>query len=338
MGLPPPNPDFNFSSILPRDITSNLDKTKDLLGKQGSSILGDAAQAFKDPKAALANLQKNITSTINDGKKALDSAAGKIKDGAKNATSEIVSTFINETISTLDIHDFYTAHLTTWCEGMYKDGKSKKDVTYCSNGAKKNSTSNSTSTKHDGPFGFIDDMHLPDPIALAMGAITLLSKLISGLYAIALLCIFIAIITSGFSATHGFFPIVRIGGSPRFRKASLVCTILAFLFLLLGVILAKLLAQKVVDKFTGQHIGLQAQMGNTFMNVSIAACAFAGAAAAVAVADWRIGKAMESGKGFGKKVVGRLWYGMKKGRKEKEQHYYETEDEYEMEQAAGQKY
>ena len=72
---------------------------------------------------------------------------------------------------------------------------------------------------------------------------------------------------------------------------------------------------------------MEAQTGTTFLNMSIAASAFAGAAVAVAVADFFLARAEGRLSGMiGEKLGHRMWFGRrKKARQEKQ--YYNTQEE-----------
>ncbi|KAL8665147.1 MAG: hypothetical protein Q9168_007769 [Polycauliona sp. 1 TL-2023] len=324
LGLPAADPSLNVSGVLlPRDLLEDLDETSNQLSTRSDKSISDAAaQALKDPKAAIEGLKSNVTTTVNDGKKALSSAAQKVEDKAKNATAKIVSTFINETISTLGIQDFYQAHLLTYCEGLYTKRGGKMNITYCSN-SKTDPLHNSSMTtnliKNDNPFAFINKLHLPDPISTAMKAVTLLSKMIAVLYGIGLILLFISVLACGPSIAGSFTSLT--GGSVRLRKVSLAATAAAFISLLLGTILAKFLSTKIVGFFaSNQGLGIQAEVGNTFVGVSIAALVFTGIATTVAAVDLFVGRAASSvgssGGNIGAKLAKKMWFGRRKEKKE----------------------
>ncbi|KAL8851781.1 MAG: hypothetical protein Q9221_003295 [Calogaya cf. arnoldii] len=318
MGLPPPDSSFNITSVLlPRDLTDELDEATDSLLDE-RDLFSDGAKVAKDPKAAIEGVKANLTKSVDDGKKALTSAGNQIKDNAKNATAKIVSTFINETISTLDIQDFYHAHLTTYCSGLYSNGGGKKNITYCSNDSPQNSSTAANPIKENNPFAFINDLHLPDPISYAMKAVTLLSNLISYLYILGFGLLVLSMVASILSIISSFIP---LGGSSLYSKVNLAATITAFLCVLLGTILANLLSRKIVEAFaSNEGSGVQASAGKNFMGVSIAAVVFTGIAATLVVVDVVTGKAADKVSGVGKragiKVAKRMWFGRKGGKKE----------------------
>ncbi|KAL8994770.1 MAG: hypothetical protein Q9169_005354 [Polycauliona sp. 2 TL-2023] len=321
MGLPPPDSSFNLSGVLlPRDLVEDLEDTSNLLSAR--DLVSDATQVIKDPKATLGGLKPNITAAVNDGKKALTSAAKKVEGKAKNATAKIVSTFINETISTLGIQDFYQAHLLTYCEGRYTNREGKQNITYCSNGKPDglhNASKGVKASKDDGPFAFINDLHLPDPVSSAMKAVNLLSKLIAVLYGLGLILLFNSILACGPSIAGSFTSLT--GGSIRLRKISLAATIAAFTSLLLGTLIANFLSTKIVGFFaSNEGLGIQADAGKTFLGVSIAALVFTGIASAVAAVEVMTGrvvsKASSSGGNIGAKIAKKMWFGRRREKKE----------------------
>ena len=106
MNLPPPDPSLNMSNLFKRDVFSDAASKVESAGKSAASSAGNSVQSN------VADLQKEV----NDAKKEVADAAKKAEDAAKNAASTIVSTFINTTINSLDVQEFYTAHLLTYCE------------------------------------------------------------------------------------------------------------------------------------------------------------------------------------------------------------------------------
>ncbi|KAL8867354.1 MAG: hypothetical protein Q9174_005719 [Haloplaca sp. 1 TL-2023] len=321
MGLPPPDSAFNLSSVLlPRDLPEELEDADELLS--GRSIISDAAQATKDPKKAIDSVKANVTAAIDDGKKTITSVAKGAKDKAKNATAKIVSTFINETIDTLGIQDFYQAHLLTYCEGLYTNSDGKRNITYCSNGKPNGLTNSSTAANtkaNNGAFAFINDLHLPDPVSSAMKAVTLLTKLIAILYGIALFFLLVSVLACGPSIASCFTSLT--GGSSKLRKLGLAATTTAFITLLLAVILANTLASKIVAFFaSNEGLGIQADKGQNFLGVCIAALVFTGIAVLVAVVDVVTGRATsklgEVGGGIGSRIAGKMWFGRRGGKKQ----------------------
>ena len=321
MGLSPPDPSFNFSNMLPRDISDKISDAEKSIQSKGGDIVDDAADAIKDPGSAIKNLKSNITETVNDGKRQLESAATKIKSAAKNATGEIVSTFINETIKTLNIQEFYLAHLLTYCSGQYTTGDkhSKENITYCSNhkpNHKPNASTLTNATKDDDPFAFVETLHLPDPVAFAMKAITLLSNIIAAIYIVGIIATFSSLIASGLlipaalsSASRGSF----------LRWVNLASSLGAFFSLLLGSALVHFLCKKICGFFE-EHAGLgvAAHYGKTFIGCSVAACVFMGIVATVVMMDTCVGHAAGQAKdGVMGVVKKRLHFGRRRmGEKE----------------------
>ena len=326
LGLPPPDPSFNFSTMLPRDISDTFDKASDAIQTKGSDITDDAKDAIKDPAAAIKNLKASINDTVTEGKQQLDAAASKVKDAAKNATSKIVSTFINKTMESLTIGDFYASHLLTYCEGEYiKNGK--ENITYCSNNKPKNSwnVTNSTKSALTDPFAFIDDLKLPDPIALAMKAITLLSKVIAALYIIGIVASFFSLITSGFLIPAA---LTTVSKGSFLRWGSFLFSLGAFLSLLLGTILIHFLCNRVCGFFDEHpHLGVAATHGRNFMGCSIAATVFMAVALSFAMADLAVDRMMKGAKDNGKGLVKKgLSFGLRKRKQKQQEKGYDMEE------------
>ena len=318
LGLPPPDPSFNFSTMLPRDITDKINDAEKSIDSKGSDLAGDAKSAIADPATAIKNLESNITATVNDGKQQLEAAASAVESAAKNATSKIVSTFINETITALSIQDFYLSHLLTYCEGRYETTKhgTKENITYCSNHKPNHlhNTTNSTVNNND-PFAFIEDLHLPDPVAFAMKAITLLSKIIAAIYIIGIIAIFFSLIASAMLIPAALTSTSKGG---LLRWGSLMCSLGAFLSLLLSTILVHFLCNKLCGFFE-EHadLGVVAVQGKNFRGCSIAATVFMGLAVALALLDVAVGGMVQRGKdGAMGAVKRRFRFGRKRHEKE----------------------
>ena len=102
LNLPAPNASLNLNQIFGRGILDDAkDKVSDAANDAKSTAQG-AAQSAKDTAgAAVDNAQQDLQAA---------------EDAVKNAAATIVSDFINATIETLDIQQFYVAHLLTYCE------------------------------------------------------------------------------------------------------------------------------------------------------------------------------------------------------------------------------
>lgn len=320
MGLPPPDPSFNFSTLLPRDITDKITGATASIDNVGSDIIDHAPDAIKDPKAAIEKLKTNITEAVNVGKQELESMASDIKSSAKNATAKIVSTFVNETIETLNIQDVYLAHLLTYCSGEFTT-KGKQNITYCSNNKPGRNLNATISThKPTEPFAFISDLHLPDPISFGMKAVTLLSKIIAAIYIIGIISIFVCLVASGFLIPTA---ITSMSKGSKLRLASFLFSLSAFLCLLLGTILVGFMSNKICGIFEEHKgLGIQAVKGDLFHGCSIAACVFMGIGLVAAAVDVWIGRMANKAKD---KVTGRFQKGFMFRKKK------QTDKEYDLE-------
>ena len=102
LNLPAPNASVDLNQILGRSI---LDDAKN-----------KASDAANDAKSTAQGAAQNAKNTAGN---AVDKAQQELQaaeDAVKNAAATIVSDFINATIETLDIQQFYVAHLLTYCE------------------------------------------------------------------------------------------------------------------------------------------------------------------------------------------------------------------------------
>lgn len=102
LNLPAPNSSLNLNQIFGRSVLDDAkDKATDAANDAKSTAQG-AAQSAKDTAG----------DAVDKAQQDLQAAA----DAVKNAAATIVSDFINATIETLDIQQFYVAHLLTYCE------------------------------------------------------------------------------------------------------------------------------------------------------------------------------------------------------------------------------
>ena len=102
LNLPAPNASLDLNQIFTRSILDDAEnKASDAANDAKSSAQG-AAQSAKDTAG----------DAVDKAQQDLQAA----EDAVKNAAATIVSDFINATIETLDIQQFYIAHLWTYCE------------------------------------------------------------------------------------------------------------------------------------------------------------------------------------------------------------------------------
>ena len=102
LNLPAPNASLDLNRIFGRSI---LDDAKD-----------KASDAANDAKNTAQGAAQSAKDTAGDAVDKAQQDLQAAEDAVKNAAATIVSDFINATIETLDIQQFYVAHLLTYCE------------------------------------------------------------------------------------------------------------------------------------------------------------------------------------------------------------------------------
>ncbi len=102
LNLPTPNSSLDLNNIFGRSILDDAENTASNAAKSAKSTAQGAAQDAKD--------------TAGDAVDKAEQDLQAAEDAVKNAAATIVSDFINATIETLDIQQFYVAHLLTYCE------------------------------------------------------------------------------------------------------------------------------------------------------------------------------------------------------------------------------
>ena len=330
MHLPEANPDFNFSSLVPRvDIDGALSSAEQTISNTGSNLADEASDLIKDPAQALKDIKANISQSVDKAKKEVSDQVAKVEGAVKNATGEIVSLAINETIEHLHIQDFYVAHLLVFCEGNYT-AKGKQNLTYCSNGkvnTKYNATGQQKKESLDDPLAFLENLHIPDPIDFALHALTFLAKITSAFYFVAIFCIIVSIISAGMTLPGYFQPPSITGGSGKsriLRIVTLASGVCAFFTLLLATSIVHFLVKKLCELFNKHPgAGIAAYPGQTFQNVSWASVILIGIAMTLALADLAIGIATRGARNKLKGAAGGKWWGRNKAKNQ-------DEDEYEL--------
>ena len=329
MHLPQVDPSFTFGTLIPRnDLDSALSNAGNSITNQGNNFASEAGNFVKDPTAAIEGLQKNITRSVEQGKQELSDAVSKAEGAVKNATNEIVSAFINETVQSLHIHDFYIAHLLTYCEGQYT-GKGNENLTYCSN-HKPNKKNNSTTATGNGtitgvvddPLAFIENLHLPDPVEYALEALTLLAKVISAFYIVGIISLFISLLSAALIIPTYFAPPNAIvgGGAKRklLRWATLASSGCAFFTLFLASGMVHFLVKKLCGLFNKHPgAGVAAYPGNRLQECSWAGVILVGIAMTLAVVDVAVGLAASSARLRVEEAAGRKWWGRSNREEEK---------------------
>ena len=330
MHLPQADPSFNISTLLPRDdLKSALSSAEQTVTDQGNHLASEASNFVKNPTAAISDLKNNITKSVDQAKQEVSDAVSKAEGAVKNATGQIVSAFINETIQSFHVHDFYVAHLLTYCEGNYTV-KGKEKLTYCSNHKPNNkynsntTTANATASKDDdNPLAFIKTLHLPDPAEYGLKALTLLAKIISVFYIVGIFCLFFSLVSAALTIPAYFAPPAIIGGGggkqALLRWATLAFTACAFFTLLLASAMVHFLVKEICQLFNKHPAaGVAAYPGKTFSGCSWASVILIGIAMTLAVVDLAIGLVGRGARNKLEGVARRRWWGK---RKEEKQEY-----------------
>ena len=102
LNLPAPNASLDLNNIFGRSI---LDDAKNA-----------ASDAANDATSTAQGAAQSAENTAGDAVNKTEQDLQAAEDAVKNAAATIVSDFINATIETLDIQQFYVAHLLTYCE------------------------------------------------------------------------------------------------------------------------------------------------------------------------------------------------------------------------------
>ncbi|KAL8777779.1 MAG: hypothetical protein Q9194_002362 [Teloschistes cf. exilis] len=327
MHLPQSDPSFNVSSLVPRgDLNSALSSAEDSLSAVGKDLGSSLTSLGKDPKAAIDSIKKNMTQTVDHAKQEVTDAISKAEGAVKNATGAILGAFINETIQSFRIHDFYVGHLLTYCQGNYT-GKGEEKLTDCSNGkpnSKYNTTTNGTiaakkdAADDDNPLETIKNLHLPDPVEYALKALTLLTKIISAFFIVGIIAIFFSLVSAALTIPAYFAPPTALmgGGSGKrtiLRWATLGATACAFSTLFLASVMVHFLVKKLCGLFADHPgAGVAAYPGTTFQGFAWAAVVLVGISMTLAVIDVAVEvmgrRARERVEGAGR----RKWWGRSK--------------------------
>ncbi|KAI4118631.1 MAG: hypothetical protein LQ345_001360 [Seirophora villosa] len=338
MNLSQVDPSFNLSSLLPRtDIDSAFSSAEKNLDSIGDNLGSTLTSLGKNPKAAIDAIKDNVTDSVDEAKKEVSGAISKAQGTVKNATGAIVSAFINETLQSFHVRDFYLGHLLTYCQGNYT-AKGKEVLTYCSNGkpnnkygtASNNKTANGTLAQgpvadDDDPLHFIKNLHLPDPIEYGLKALTLLTKIIAAFYVVALIALFFSLVSAAFTLPACFAPPAVLSGkggnASMLRWATLAATAGAFFTLLLASTMVHFLVKKLCGLFQDHPgAGVAAYPGKNLQGCSWAAVIFTGIALTLAAVDLAIGAAGNSARNWLVGAGKRKWWG--RGKREDKESVY----------------
>ena len=178
-----------------------------------------------------------------------------------NITSDIAAAF--------HLHDFYSAHIMTYCEGFYTPNTTSpaasENVTYCSNRA---------ALFHFDPQAIIEselapgitlsDIQWPSGIEDGLRAVAAASKAMFVFYVIAIILVGLAFL----AAVWGVFAAGRLSLFVNFAL-----DILAFLSVGIASAIATAVIVKAVDAINhyGADIGLAAYKGSKFLGMTWAA-------------------------------------------------------------------
>ena len=251
------------------------------IGHAGNTLSAAAAQATKcgknnndsDDDSWLTSIEgelKNVTCSVQQE---LDSFTNWVEDEIKDG--------INSLAQILGVHDFYSAHIMTFCEGYYvpgpvpnatvKAGTIDKNVTACSNKtAMFTFDPRKTLTKelNESTDGLVDLSKLdwPEKVDDGLAALKAAQQAVFILYCVSIALMFLAMVT----AIVGTF-------SNRRLVAAINCATdtLAFLTVTVASGLVTYIAEKatsVINKY-GSEIGVSADRGNKFLALTWSAAA-----------------------------------------------------------------
>ena len=193
----------------------------------------------------------------------VNSVEGDINNLLNNVTSDVAKD--------LNLHDFYSAHIMTYCEGYYEDNgntmaqHAAENTTHCSN---------RTAFFHFDPTVIIQnelapgitlaDLHFPSEISDGIRAIEVASKVIFVFYVIGVIFAGIALI----AAVGGVFASGRLSA-----LLNSGVDVLAFLSIGIASAIATTIIVKAVHAINkyGSEIGLAAYKGGTFLGMTWAA-------------------------------------------------------------------
>ncbi|KAL6719059.1 hypothetical protein ACLMJK_003294 [Lecanora helva] len=283
LNLPPPNSSINMTSLFKRDVGDDLNNAASKIQSAGKSAATSAGHAVQSAGA-------NVQDELNEAKEEVANAVKDAKNAAISAASTIVSTAINETIKNLDIQEFYTAHLLTYCEGNYTT-KGEQNITYCSNGSPDH-RHNETGQEHPNntPLAFIENLHLPDPLGLGMSAVGLVYKLIAAFYILGIIATFSTLLISTLALAASTRAVPSSGKVILLGIMGMASSAVAFFCLLLGTAMTHFLVKRICDFFCNHpKLGVVATRGTTFDGCSWAAVALMGVVVVGSVADVTMG-------------------------------------------------
>ena len=253
------------------------------IGGAASTVSSDLAQATKCSKSK-SNDDSGDDSwldSIGDEWNNLTCSIEQELDSFKNWMEDEIKDGINSLAQILGVHDFYSAHIMTFCEGYYlpgpvpnstvKAGTIHKNVTACSNKTAMftfDPRKTLVTELNESTNGLVDlsDLKWPEKVDDGLAALKAAQKAVFVLYCVSIALIFVAMIMAAGSIFSSRRLIVAIN-----------CAIdsLAFIAIVIASALVTYIAEKatsVINKY-GADIGVSADRGNKFLALTWAASA-----------------------------------------------------------------
>ncbi|KAF7190212.1 SUR7 family protein pun1 [Pseudocercospora fuligena] len=238
-------------------------------------LFAGSSKGFMEDYAVLTLNTSRIGQNIFNTSESSSSTLGQLIDNVTNSIESDIQDLITSTARDLGLHDFYSAHLMTYCEGYYKPGPvanatlSKddisKNVTECSNRTAMYNFDPEEILQREldesGTGVDLSDLDWPDDIQKGIDALRISAKATFVLYCIAIGFIGVAFLSAGIS----FFM--------QGRLSALINVILDwFAFVVLGIAsaIATAIAVKasgVINEY-GNDIGVSASKGRNFLTMT----------------------------------------------------------------------
>ena len=253
-----------------------------IIGHAGNTVSAAAAQATKCGKSN--NNNSGANSWLHSIEGELKNATCSIEQEINSFTNWVedeIKDGINSLAQILGVHDFYSAHIMTFCEGYYfpgpvpnatvKPGTIHKNVTACSNETVMftfDPRKTLTQELNASTAGLVDlsKLHWPDEVDDGLAALKAAQMAVFVLYCLSIAFIFVAMVM----AAGSIFSNHRL-------IAAINCAIdsLAFLTITVASAVLTYIAEKstsVINKY-GSDIGVSADRGNKFLALTWAATA-----------------------------------------------------------------
>ncbi|EME88066.1 uncharacterized protein MYCFIDRAFT_85950 [Pseudocercospora fijiensis CIRAD86] len=238
-------------------------------------LFAGSHKGFMEDYALLTLNTSRVGQNIFNTSESSSSTLGQLIDNVTNSIESDIQDLITSTARDLGLHDFYSAHLMTYCEGYYKPGPvpnatlSKddisKNVTQCSNRTAMYSFDPQEILQKElnesGTGVDLSDLDWPEDIQKGIDAVRISAKATFVLYCIAIGFIGIALVLAAISfCTQG-------------RLSALINVIVDWLaFIVLGIAsaIATAIAVKASDVINryGHDIGVSASKGRNFLIIT----------------------------------------------------------------------